>query len=91
MDLFAYCEVSLNPKIFLLTWTFRAFMAQIWGHIYNTVHIILVNPYNNSYKTNEISFLSECFINALNFTSLRSRGQFWRLPEEVSPSTNKCW
>ena len=40
-------------------------MAQIWGHIYNIVHIILVNPYNNSYKTNEISFLSECFINAL--------------------------
>jgi len=40
-------------------------MAQIWGHIYKIVHIISVNPYNNSYKTNEISFLSECFVDAL--------------------------
>jgi len=65
MDLFAYCEISLKPKSLLLTWIFRVFMARIWGHIYNTVHIISVNPYNNSYKTNEISFLPECFIDAL--------------------------
>jgi hypothetical protein len=65
MDLFADCEVHLNLKNFSLTWAFRAFIAQIWGHIYNIVHIILVNPYNNPYKTNTISFLSERFIRAL--------------------------
>ena len=64
MDLFAYCKVCLNPKMFLLTSTFRAFMAQIWENIYNIVHIILVNQHN-SYKINKINFLFECFINAL--------------------------
>lgn len=30
------------------------------------------------------------FYRRINFTSIRSRGQFWRLREEVLPSTNKC-
>ena len=31
------------------------------------------------------------FYQRINFTPRRFRGQFWWLPEEQSPSPNKCW